>query len=686
VSILARASPVEQTSMEHRSRTPELRDMLIDDTAEQTPFRTPETPSRVTGALHRDDLLEVEVDEMAPWDHLWMTVCSPGSLHDHERYDIIELNGDRHVIDVFEMVCRRNGRESSGRYSIHPKGRSKLSGSIHETRTELDALYNPDNTPQGDFVVEKAVRQLKVIYTLWDDDAALAEHMVTNTKVLDYTSEVINQDKSKTRLKAVWQTPWVLANIPLRDRQIWAATGTPPLWNNKPLTPELYAIQSKAWETKQKKNSAKQLQDLAAKLSAAAAARPGQAKSERELSPLKRKNRDDTECANPALAVKAKTTEKNTYKSKYSDMDFQELVLMLEARDITTASATQAAAQQQLIQQQQTEHAHSQMQKAFDDTEARYRQAWADEITQKDSIISDFQAESADMKKATSAFKAIAESKDNLLAAMRADRNEDINFFESRYEELSVTHHKLMDDSMEKDEADSKSEHKTKPKDETDSKSEHKTKPKTVAEHDYEMTTLHPSIAAQLTDITFKQTDLTVSEVLDQIGTSHHTIMTELKKMRSEGLSVDTIRAQTADHIDFIQQICMAYTKIWFCFPLKSGWEMRSRSKIKAKQLCGQCGETPGDWIGNHDDKSACKATKCDLCSAIGLGQRHNGSDECNIHPRNRCPMEKSNISAFQELVKRRFDFRFKGQKAPEPTFIPDSCFLDSICSDEDEE
>jgi hypothetical protein len=48
--------------------------------------------------------------------------------------------------------------------------------------------------------------------------------------------------------------------------------------------------------------------------------------------------------------------------------------------------------------------------------------------------------------------------------------------------------------------------------------------------------------------------------------------------------------------------------------------------------------------------------------------------------------MEKSNISAFQELVKRRFDFRFKGQKAHEPTFIPDSCFLDSICSDEDEE
>ena len=207
-----------------------------------------------------DDL----IDEDASWDHILIVAAPSADMPDSERREIIVLNGVDYDIPRFQVTAVRSAKDGSGRYSIETSSRLRISESLANSRRILEASYNPENSPDGDFMVQRGMSQLIEVWKLWEDEKALAKHMATNTLLIDFPTEIIH---SKLRPKAVWQTRWSFAQLSLTEKQNCAETGLVLLWKNKALTLEIYHTQSRAWATRipkhAKKKSATAVSDLA---------------------------------------------------------------------------------------------------------------------------------------------------------------------------------------------------------------------------------------------------------------------------------------------------------------------------------------------------------------------------------------------------------------------------------------
>jgi len=204
---------------------------------------------------------------------------------------------------------------------------------------------------------------------------------------------------------------------------------------------------------------------------------------------------------------------------------------------------------------------------------------------------------------------------------------------------------------------------------------------------------LDPVIASQPSELHFNSNDLSTQEALDQMIISHAAVTKAMKAMKQSDLPLAQVLDGQRAHINLLQEIAMIYTKIWFCFPLKTPAEIRER--VRKPQQCGQCGETDGNWKGEHVDGSTCTATVCNVCKIMGLGVRPNGYQECNIHPSDKCPFHKNNILLFQELIKRRFEFLHKhlvpkkmknSRVMDQSPIVPDDNFYAALLSDNDSE
>lgn len=619
-------------------------------------------------------------EEDEPFEHVWVCAMANKNHDARERTEVRILRGVAYALPRFQMVIVADGKELMGRYSAYIGTRHHSSSSLAVSRRMLDAHFNAEGTIAGTYLVERAMHQMRQIKLRWNDREALARYYATSTLIIDFPDQVIMQ---ASRPPAIWLTSWAAATIPLIDRQEWAVTGNPPLVNGKPLTKEIYYVCSNQYYKKKEMLLSKvRSPDPASRARAKTESmkRPGDAIDKEEELPG-RQSASPKRQRGVAAAESIKPPEQKP--SKYSSMSFESLLTLLDNRDALISKLAK-----------EKSHIATAAQKIKDNWTRTLQEVKAEHKEQNDILTINnkhLEASVQNMKNLELGIQrdldqARGEAADLQIRLQKSwdDKDDQTAFFEKilcdSNDQLEEADRRLREMGEVKQEVEE--EVRVKEEEEAAWGGAPATKPSNKPKSDragpakaesnsnqlnaaYENMHVSNQIKRCDSEISWKGTYLTVSEMLSQIGESHQAIMKALATAASKGQNIEEVKAQQAPHLEFLQDISMAFTKPWLCFPLQDLEQLRYRSMAKGArrkevQFCAKCSESPGDWSGNHTDGSRCTAQKCELCTTLGLGKKSNGGDDCNIHPKTKCPFHKPNVPKFIEHVKRRMLNKYK--------------------------
>jgi hypothetical protein len=222
-------------------------------------------------ALSRSDLLDrLFRPETEDCEHFWVAAGSPASMGRSERYDTQIIRGISHTVPRFMMIVLEGHADFSGRFSCYPGTRQHISGSVEETRNQLQAYMSPQCQSQEacDWVVDNAIIQLQEQLAIFDHKHDLAEWIALNSLAMDWPAWEPSYEGEK-KPATWWMSRWGAAHFTQIERSIWASKCVIPAHNGKRLTREMYTSLSSKYQTKKRPKREEELEGESKKLALA---------------------------------------------------------------------------------------------------------------------------------------------------------------------------------------------------------------------------------------------------------------------------------------------------------------------------------------------------------------------------------------------------------------------------------
>lgn len=674
-------------------------------------------------AMCIDDLEVYDVDEDR--ELLVVPVCAPSEMGLSERWERVMIDGDEYVIPRFQIVLVPDMTWVAGRYSQCPGYRHKIFNSITEVREQYEAWTGSvvANALAVDYVVDRAIKQLIEQIPLLTDPTGMSQYSARHSLSIDfYEWEPVN--KSDKRPPAFWKTAWAAAHLTQPDFDMWTRTAQAPLYNDKKLSRPMYVAMSKAYDKKKRpyikdrhvENLAKRLaitlhdqgsmnMDKDEEFGVEALEQNEEADCEKDP----KRKRKASKAQGPQPDMKGVSVGQFIQRGQYESIDNLDKALeLIHKRDAQISEITQREANLAKTCKDELDfdfkNERDRMVEEFKDKERNLQQLLVNELTavkneislslseatkkvdklevlneKNTAIMEQQELEIKDMQKKLDGANTRTDEHILKLRACRESRNKEAAAFEEML--LGVQDSKdatVKQETPEGQEATAgamggRLTRSASDLGKSDSKSngKHDNKQQWGGGTDleecgpfaktWEPCEKHHEIMKQSSEIYYGRQELSVKGVLDKYSKARNDVINAMKRMSVNGKTLEEVRSEYEDDLNFLNALAVKFTSVWFCYPMK--YSVFDKNTV---QMCSNCGEEQGDWKGNHKRGGACNSDRCNLCVTLQLGLK-DGKEFCNKHPTKSCPFAQHHIGRFEEMLMRKFDFANRDLKRGPP-------------------